>query len=297
MDYTEIKNRIERKIKYFVNNIWDGLNETDISRFLGNFSKEDEIVGYVLLDMLIFYSSEQEQSIVENLIRLFKKDLWISNVEDFCKKTSSQINHELNILLNNTCMVPVIDSDMSDSALGISPFFKKTKLFPSSMKYINPDELVIYVAMRKRIIVFYDDMIGSGQQFVDFIQKKRFKDFSIKDIVNRNEDIYFYYLAFSGFKEGIEYINQEVPQIRVIVSEFFDEENMITNVSNDYWYYNFELKEKVIDYIQRKKELYRTKNNFSKDLAVMFQHTRASNTCLSLYWIKRTGEWEALYER
>ena len=63
---TEWEESVKKKIQYMANHIWNGLNFTDIEVFLSNFEKENKMVGWVLLDMLTYYSSEQEQSIISN---------------------------------------------------------------------------------------------------------------------------------------------------------------------------------------------------------------------------------------
>ena len=64
--------QVMKKIRFMTNNIWNGISFSDVERFLTNFG-EDRIVGLTLLDMLIYYSYEQEEYIVKNLIRLLKQ--------------------------------------------------------------------------------------------------------------------------------------------------------------------------------------------------------------------------------
>ena len=69
--------QVMKKVRFMTNYIWNGISFSDVEAFLANFG-DDKIVGLALLDMLIYYSCEQEEFIIENLVRLLNRDLWIS---------------------------------------------------------------------------------------------------------------------------------------------------------------------------------------------------------------------------
>ena len=103
---------IKKKIQYMANNVWDGITYTEVEEFMTNFSKKDQIVGWALLDMLIYYSNEQEESIISNLIRLVKRDIWITQEVEKRDISSQNIEKAFSEIFEKMCFVPVDESSV-----------------------------------------------------------------------------------------------------------------------------------------------------------------------------------------
>ena len=56
-------------------------------------------------------------------------------------------------------------------------------------------------------------------------------------------------------------------------------------------------REQVLQYIQKKESELGSKSSFSLNLPLLIQHSRASNTALSLYWFSKPDKWKELYRR
>lgn len=198
------------------------------------------------------------------------------------------------------CFVPVDDSDPSASAFSLTSQFKKSEYVPTNINYIDLYDMPLMLSLKYKYFVFYDDLIGTGNQFITFWDKKRFgknKDISIKELAKKNSDVIFYYLALGGCEKGIQDVKKKIPDLKIIVSEYFPEYYDIFNDKNEYWELNPDKKETVLKYINEKEKELGSRSPFSKNLAVLFQHGRASNTVLSLYWYKSNGKWKELYKR
>lgn len=296
----EWEDSVKKKIRYMANNVWDGLSATSIEEFMGNFNDDEKVIGWVLLDMLIYYSSEQEESIICNLMRLMKRDIWIRNKMAQKDLSSVTINSELQDIYKKMCFVPVDESDPSASSFGLTSQFKKTREVPSAITYIDIQELPLMIAMNYKYFVFYDDLIGTGTQFEEFWEKEIFgknKKIRLMDLAKENPDIIFYYLAYGGCQEGIDKLKEKNPNLIVIVSELFCENIDLFDKKNEYWELNPDKKDIVLDYVKKKEYKLGYKSKFSKNLPVLFQHGRASNTALSLYWYKKENKWKELYKR
>lgn len=291
--------QVMKKIRFMTNYIWDGINLSDIEAFLTNFGR-DRVVGLVLLDMLIYYSDEQVQFIIENLIRLFNRHLWIS--DQIADKAGSMevINEKLTKLYNKTCFVPVKDQGPSDSAYSLSTMYKKSNSLPKTVKFIDVDDIPLMITLKNKFFVFYDDIMGTGTQFKNFwSQTYHFgkNGVTLEKISKLNPDIKFYYLVIGGYKESITALEKQFPNIKIIASEVFSDDYSVFSENNEYWEFNSDKREMVMNFIREKERELKSKSSFSLNLPVLFQHSRASNTALSLYWFGKQNKWKELYRR
>lgn len=291
--------QVMKKIRFMTNNIWNGISFSDAERFLTNFG-EDRIVGLTLLDMLIYYSYEQEEYIVKNLIRLLKRELWISEEVGKCDKSAREINKSLNEVYKTMCFIPVNDHDPSDSAFSLTTIYKKSEDVSRMVEYVEVKDIPLMIALQKKFFVFYDDIIGTGTQFRKFWSKTEHfgkQNITLNYIAEKNPDIKFYYLVLGGYKCSIDTLMEEFPNLKVIASEIFTEDYDIFNEENEYWEFNSDKREQVLQYIQKKESELGSKSSFSLNLPLLFQHSRASNTALSLYWFSKQDKWKELYRR
>lgn len=291
--------QVMKKVRFMTNYIWNGISLSDIEIFLTNFGN-DRVVGLVLLDMLIYYSCEQENFIVKNLIRLLNRDLWISGQVGKKYDSMDVINKELEKLYGHMCFIPVNDKDPSDSAYSLSAMYKKSDCFSKEVKFVDINDIPLMIAMKKKIFVFYDDVIGTGNQFKIFWNEAHHfgkNSVTLNEISEINPDIKFYYLVFGGYQESIEELEKQFPNIKIIVSEVFSSDYSVFSENNEYWEFNQDKKEKVMRFINEKENELGSKSPFSLNLPVLFQHSRASNTSLSLYWFSKQDKWKELYRR
>ena len=300
MENEKWSSEAEKKIRFMANHIWNGISYSDIERFLNNFP-DNKSIGLALLDMLIYYSVEQESSIVENLLRLLARDLWQKSPPEILNGSSNTINEELDKTYQNLCLIPVKDDhDPSSSAFALTSSYKKAFNLPKCVKFIEPTDVPLMLAMKKTCLVFYDDIIGTGNQFREFWSiTKHFTGFNytLQDISKKNPDVKIYYLVLGACKESIIQLERDFPNITIIASEIFSTDYSVMSEENEYWEFNKDLMKPVQDYVKVKEAELRIKNEFSKYLSVLFQHTRAQNTALSLYWYEKENAWSALYRR
>ena len=198
------------------------------------------------------------------------------------------------------CLVPVDDSNPAASAFGITPQIEVSKEMPG-VTYINVDEIPLMVAMKYKYFVFYDDLIGTGNQFEKFWRHTEFGSksnrFKLSELVEKNTDVRFYLLTLGGCEAGLQRLKKSVPKVKIIVSEYFPEHYDVLNEKNKYWELNPDNKDVVCEFIKKKEKELNYYSKYSKNLPVLFQRGRASNTTLSLYWYGKDGQWEGLHKR
>ena len=138
-------------------------------------------------------------------------------------------------------------------------------------------------------------MLGTGHQFDTFLKKDRFKindkrALSIKDLMEKNPTIVYYYLCMAGHAEGITTIQTAYPKIHVIVSEIFNNEDSVLSEENEYWaYYGDKERDKIIEVLRKIIKEKNIDEPFSRNLSVIFERNRPSNTAFPLYWYNK--EW------
>lgn len=299
---TEWEETVKKKIRYMTNYVWDGINYTDVEHFISNFETNEQIVGWALLDMLIYYSNEQEESIITNLMRLLKRDIWLKEGMAKRELSSDDIKNEFIEIYKSMCFVPVDESDVSSSSFSLTSQFKKSEDVSRQVKYIRLEDIPLMMALQNKYFVFYDDIIGTGNQFKKFWERPILGDpknisASISDLVKKNPDKCFYYLVLGGCQEGMDLLENDIPNLNIIVSEIFSKSTDVFDEENEYWELNPDKKDLVLNYVAQKEKELNIKNSFSKNLPVLFQHSRASNTALSLYWNTKTNKWKELYKR
>lgn len=297
----EWKGNVQKKIYFMTKNIWNGLNQNDVDRFLSNFKKNQE-VGLALMEMLIFYSQEQEVSLAKFLFGQLKRELWLEYIEkeEKYKKDSNFINKYLNSILKETCFIPLEELDPAGSAFGISSIYKRIKDFPKEIEFVQVKEIPLMLAMKKKCIVLFDDVIGTGTQFENFWNKDYHfekRHVTLNDLAIKNKNTKFFYLVFGANRNKLEELSEKYPDIKIIASELFEPEDSVLNRNNEYWEFNPQIRDEVIQFVAKKINELGINNKFGSNIPVLFQHCRAQNTSLPLYWYSQQGSWQELYKR
>ena len=294
-----ICNEIKKRIQYQLNHSWGGvLDSSQKDGFLSNFSSEDQIVGYVLLDLLLLHNQEQERQLAKALIHKLKSSIY-KNLRPNQNKKGKQIEDILFEELSKACFIPVADKSPADSSNAWTAIIREQVGVTDC--FYDMEKIPLLLALRKNYIIFYDDMLGSGTQFDKFLSKEKYglnekKKVSIWELLSNNE-VTVYYLCFAGYKEGINIIQEKYQGVEIIEAEFFEEDDSVLSVDNEYWaYYEDEFRDRMI---KRMKDILKERGieePYTRNLSVMFERNRPSNTVFPLYWTK-SGNWTPIKAR
>ena len=300
MNSAEWKISVQKKIYFMTKNIWDGLRQNEVDTFLSNFKRNEE-VGLALMEMLIFYSLEQEVLLASAAFKQFKRQIWLKTfINNGEKRDSCYINKYFHAFFKDTCFVPLEETDPSGSAFSIANIYKRVKKFPKEIEFVNIQDVPLMIALRKKCIVLYDDVIGTGTQFSTFWNDTNHfgrNKVSLNMLAQKNKDVQFYYLVFGANKNKLEELSKKFPNIVILTAEQYEPEDSVLNENNEYWEFNPQLKDKVIEYVSNKILELKINNEFGSNIPVLFQHCRAQNTSLPLYWVNKPGNWKELYKR
>lgn len=291
---------LEASIHYQMTNTWLNLiNSVEKDRFLNNFKPEDKIIGLVLLDMLLFHNQAEEKQLILSLIRKLMSAMYKrKNLKQ--DDSSKEINSYLQKEMEAICFIPVTDEDPADSSNAwtsiLSEFIKTRNEFASI------DNLPIHILENKHHIVFYDDMLGTGSQFERFLEKPRFSinernKISISKLIEQTDTIHFYYMCIAAHKDGIQRIKNKWNQITILASEIFDDKDDILSKENEYWeLYENEIRDELIAKIAKYINEFTPDEKFTKNLPIIFERNRPSNTTFPLYWYNQST-WKPLKPR
>ncbi len=284
---------LQRRIQYQLNHTWLNLIDSSLKdQFLNNFSTEDKVAGLALLDMLLFHNQMQEKQLMRSLIRKMNSHIY-KNKHPFQEDNSNEIYSFIAEEMKSASFIPVIDKNPADSSNAWSAILRE--ITGTSDVFFDVGTLPLLISTHIKYIIFYDDMLGTGHQFDTFLKKDRFKindkrALSIKDLMEKNPTIVYYYLCMAGHAEGITTIQTAYPKIHVIVSEIFNNEDSVLSEENEYWaYYGDKERDKIIEVLRKIIKEKNIDESFSRNLSVIFERNRPSNTAFPLYWYNK--EW------
>lgn len=291
---------LQRRIQYQLNHTWVNLiDSTAKDQFLSNFKDEERIAGLVLLDMLLLHNQAQEKQLMKTLLRKLQLQIYKSNYP-YQKENSEQIASIVAEEMKSAAFIPVIDKNPADSSNAWSSIVREVT--GTSDCFYDVETLPILLSTHKKYIVFYDDMLGTGNQFDDYLKNQRYSlnkkhRLSIAYLLNCNERVQYYYLCMGGYEEGIKRIKSEYPKLQLIVSEQFTEEDSVLSPNNEYWaYYKADERDKIIKILQKKIEEQKINEPFTRNLTAIFERNRPSNTVFPLYWYNK-NDWSPIKAR
>ncbi|ENU94244.1 hypothetical protein F971_00141 [Acinetobacter vivianii] len=300
------KTRVKKLIQA---GFWRGISTQDLDRWCNEFEtqKEQELLSF-LLDSLVFKSQNQITGLIHQLF-----DVQLSNLIDWTADLAPGTNHTS--LFEVLCLpypmdinkkirlVPAIKMDDPPTKSGplIARILNKHKInnkymcWPWDTEKLSSNELIY--------TIFFDDFIGTGEQFVEF-----FNNLTTNNIIDTNNSI-FYYIAFSGTQSGIDYIENETKGlVKVCVAETIKESNKFfsgfsiryeeleKHLSITLDEYVASLRITYLDFLVKKK--IRNKDVFGfgdLELTHVFSHGTPNGT-LPIFW-SSNSEYHALFQR
>lgn len=221
--HIKTKTRVKKLIQA---GFWRGISIQDLERWCDEFKtpQEHELLSF-LLDSLVYRSQNQITGLIHQLFdtQLSQAINWKSDLD------SSSDNKSLfeiltlqypNVRADKIRLVPVIKNEDPPTKSGplIARILNKHKINHKYMCWPWDEEKL----KSKNLIytVFFDDFIGTGEQFVNF-----FNHLIHNNVIDTTQSL-FYYIAFSGTQSGIEYIERETKGlVKVYVAETIKESN------------------------------------------------------------------------
>lgn len=288
---------IERCERLIDSGIWEGIDRLRLYTWLNNFDTETEkYFAACILDALIYRSDDQTIALMTQLFQqtidnLKNSDKPPSGTPDdwFTALQSEDIDPHIRI-------IPVIRRNDPPTKSGplLARYYRrhlhinqKWMIWPWNFK----EELE-----RNKIFLFIDDFLGTGDQFIEFVDSFKIRMFL--------SGTYSIYAPLVAHQTGLDHVKSEIKELRLCPVEILDKKhNLFSDESNwfrDHTGNNTPMKARMFfeDLIKKKKlplrsDEYGGYGNLS--IAYCFNHATPDN-CLPILWFKNNN-WYPLFER
>lgn len=259
--------------------VWDSISHQDLDDWLGNFdSLEENFLAALLLDNLVFRSSDQTNALLYHAIdtclpsSIYETPWKIFEGENWLHILSQKIPVDERIRL-----VPVIRDDHPPTKSGPLVARLYRRHLGVDDRYMTwPWQVDDCYQKGTKIFVYIDDVLASGNQFLEFIQKTR------KSVHN---DCTYIYIPLLAHESGISNIQKNHPEIRIHPVEKINDSDNFFNQPN------INVFQDIRDLYKEVSEKHLSKRFLSKmcwgyenlSLTVAYSHA-TPNASLPLYW-------------
>lgn len=278
-ELTDYSTRVKQNARLLIEqNIWDSISYDSLDSWLNNFkTPEEQLLSALLLDNLIYRSAGQTKALLS-----YALDSALTNAAYHNPWEVLHGDNYLEILSrrgskNPIRLIPVIrDLDPpSKSGPSVARLYKRE--LNISDDYMSWPWLISDMygnGIRK--FVFIDDVIASGEQFLEFLRKH---------IDSTLVEAEYYYIPLLAHEKGIANVNAEFPQVKIHPVETVDDSDSFFNLKKNREIQD--LKQLYLD-VEKKFINRRLRGSVSlgyKELSLSFSYYHSTpNATLPLYW-------------
>lgn len=265
-------------------------------RWLNNFDDADKATAAFLLDKFVFYNEE--------LTNILLCSSYSSLADGLPKGPQSIYPGDIFNSIQNACFTPVRGEEPRPTDSGNLFCRKARQLLRIPEENMLEPEDAIQHALAGNSVIFLDDFIGSGDQFLETWRRSysSVNGESFKSI-RQKSSFDAIYIALIATDYGLSRIHRYAPEIMVSISHLLGHESTvfglnappekkikINNLLEKYW----SRLEPIEDYMRNNKE-YLKHGYKSRGLLFGFEHSIPDAT-LPIFW-SAGPDWEPLIER
>lgn len=288
---------LERAEELINAGIWEGLDGVRVRTWMQNFeTAEEQYFAACVLDALIYRPNSQTVAMMEQMLERVLPDLTrldppprgVVDWSEALRASSKEGDHRIRI-------VPVIrDNDPPTKSGPLMARIYRRRLRVNDHWMIWPWQLREAIEKGVKTVLFIDDFLGAGTQFVSFTQV-----FKIGEIL---KDVYAVYAPLVAHSQGIKHIRDHLSAVKVCAVEILESRYGLFAPDSMYFhdgknspscakrFYEDLIKRRLPDVEERYRE------GWGKlQLAYAFEHA-VPNNCLPILW-HQTVKWNPLFER
>jgi len=262
--------------------------------WIENFDDGDKILAAQLLERFVFYN----QRLTDSLL----KTSFYSIADGLKKGPAAPSKEQLLQALPNAIFTPVSGETPNPTDSGYFLCRRTRQVLNVDEAQIKTARESLQAAANGQPIVFVDDFIGSGDQFLT-----TWKDCSSGtsfEVIQRQGGFPVIYISLVGTEMGISNIGSQAPSVAVCVTHKIDNRGTLWGLrsSNSSLYQQIDLLLKK--YVPRLTphdgymhlQKYLTYGYKHRGLFFAFEHSVPDAT-LPIFWCRGTNNWEPLIER
>jgi hypothetical protein len=262
--------------------------------WIENFTPEDKILAAQLLERFVFYN----QRLTDSLLTAS----FYSIADGLKKGPAAPSRHQLLQALPNAVFTPVSGEEPNPTDSGYFLCRRMRQVLNVEEAQIKATGEALQAAENGSPIIFVDDFIGTGDQFLTTWQDRRTgKSF---EQIQHNVGFHVIYISLVGTETGILNINTKAPSVAVCATHKIDHRGTLWGLktSNITLYNNIDsLLKKYTPRLTPREEYmhhreYLTYGYKNRGLFFAFEHSVPDST-LPIFWCRGTNSWEPLIER
>lgn len=182
--------------------LWLGSPRMRPAAWLENFDSSDKRTAAKLLDRFIFYNHDATDTLL--------KASWNSMCDKLPKGPKAPSARELWECLDNPVFTAVEGEHPSPTDSGNVMCRKARQVLRIPDDLVKPPAEALEFAIRGSTVVFFDDFVGSGDQFVKTWKRPYLKGESFESVQAKG-----IYITLITTGCGLDRINKEIPQVAV----------------------------------------------------------------------------------
>ena len=275
--------------------LWDKEPRIRPRAWLSNFAAEDQGVAAALLDKFTFYNSQLTDTL---FVAAFN-----SLGDGLSKGPAAPVRDQLLLGLTSAVIAPVTGEVPNPTDSGYLVCRKLRQLLNIDQEQILDWPAALEHAYHGKTVVFADDFIGSGDQFLKTWERELTSGRSFKDANSKTGFVAIYISAVSA-DYGLSEINKRAPTVAVCTAHILTKSGSYRSLINsgEFSEQNFESFIRKYGPRLRPKDTYMLKDEYvlygykNRGLMFGFDHSIPDAT-LPIFWSPGTSNWEPLIER
>ncbi|MET0107429.1 MAG: hypothetical protein ABW084_00885 [Candidatus Thiodiazotropha sp.] len=269
------------------------------NRWLNNFDEVDRGTAALLLDKFTFYN----QRLTDALLGASYNSLG----DGIPKGPAAPFPHEIIKSLSSAILIPVTGEDPNPADSGNLFCRKARQVLDIPEALMSTPENAITHADAGNTVVFVDDFIGSGDQFLKTWRRRSAhgKGTSFEDISNsKDKDFIAIYISLVATEYGLDAIFREAPKVVVSVTHILGQNSKVQNMGKD-----VDEQRRIDDFLRKYSSRLEPKEDYirhnldyliygykERGLLFGFEHSIPDAT-LPIFWAPGNNNWEPLIER
>lgn len=276
--------------------IWPSESVLRTRAWLQNFEETDRNIAAFLLDKFTFYNKELTDALFVSSYH--------SIGDGLPKGPAAPSGEQLIKSLASAVFTPVRgeNPNPTDSGYFLCRMARQLLAVPESM--IVETSKALEHACNGGTVVFIDDFIGSGDQFLHTWNFKDVSNTSFKSVAQSEKGFVAIYLTLVATDFGLEKINSDAPNVAVCMTHIIEQKSTIKGLIIE----NPSMKDAIEAFLTKyasrlcPKESYMLNNNYlvygykERGLLFGFEHSIPDAT-LPIFWAPGINKWESLIER